>query len=671
MPKFVFIPDRTLDVRNCTTRRWGTGVDLQVSIGGLRPVSIVRDGADGAFMLTTEFNANKTQEIALRLHHVNAAGVASAPITIANWSNVWFYDATLVAARAGSCIAVFTAAGWGNTLLAQRFDASLNPMWANPVALTTNNHGVTFVSAASDRNGGAIVAFKDMASDVGATQSFRVQRVLENGSLPWGTSGVSLVNPGTSPQMAFATPQVAVGPTDIAVVWEGWFLSGPAAVFGAWLDFNGQLLNGPFSIGTTLEIPGLSHRWVAADPNAGGFYVVLLPPPTPPSNLAKLRLLRFDAQSVTSAWFKETARPADRNAFALAEDGSGGALLATLGDNGLVSLARFNAQGTNVWGSAAAANVATVTLLNNPSLTGPNMAGSIAVGAKNTGGAILVFSNWQQPATPKLRQQCFDTAGAFFSASSDVAGAGSQDLPLLADMVLPTIPSPPFPRPFGGKFRVFDPEEASLIGMWRGASGASGASITAQKLGCCKTHYNGTIVTVPEFACGVPIDWPASLPGTINAIFPCGSPKGTFGLLPVPRLSLVPGANVPGGLVTSSVPSPDWVRIWFNDVPPDITIELRTHTNKVVAAAQALDAPTVTPVLGRIQTVTFKPSAKLSYILVFNRPHAEGNPAAVPLGLRVEFGSGDASPIVLPRTGPRARERAVTRGARKRASKKR
>ena len=52
---------------------------------------------------------------------------------------------------------------------------------------------------------------------------------------------------------------------------------------------------------------------------------------------------------------------------------------------------------------------------------------------------------------------------------------------------------------------------------------------------------------LPEFACGVPIDWPTSLPGNINAIFPCGSPKGTFGLLPVPQLALVPGTNLPGG----------------------------------------------------------------------------------------------------------------------------
>ena len=78
----------------------------------------------------------------------------------------------------------------------------------------------------------------------------------------------------------------------------------------------------------------------------------------------------------------------------------------------------------------------------------------------------------------------------------------------------------------------------------------------------------------------------------------------------------------------------------------------------------------MTLVRGRIQTVTFKPSRKLSYIVVFNRPHAEGNAAVVPLGLRMEFGSGEAPPIVMPRTGPPARKRAVTR-VRKRASKKR
>src|SRR5689334_12816900 len=116
MPKFVFIPDKTPDLRACITRRWGAGVDLQVSLNRLRPVAVARDGNDGAFMLTTEINA-MNNEIALRLHHVSAAGVAGPPLLLANGSNVWFYSACLVPSHAGSIIAVWTAGGWGNTLL--------------------------------------------------------------------------------------------------------------------------------------------------------------------------------------------------------------------------------------------------------------------------------------------------------------------------------------------------------------------------------------------------------------------------------------------------------------------------------------------------------------------------------------------------------------------------
>ena len=137
MPRFVFIPDRTLDVRNCTTRRWGAGVDLQVSISGLRPVSIVRDGADGAFMLTTEFNATKTR-IALRLHH-GAAGVAGADL-IANWSNVWFYDATLSPGVQDPMRFLPPRVG-ATHLLARQFDR-LSTRCGRGGGGTTNSHGL-------------------------------------------------------------------------------------------------------------------------------------------------------------------------------------------------------------------------------------------------------------------------------------------------------------------------------------------------------------------------------------------------------------------------------------------------------------------------------------------------------------------------------------------------
>src|SRR5258706_493254 len=117
MPKFVFIPDGTKDLRTCITRRWGAAVDLQTSLLlRLRPVSVARDGSDGAY-----------------------------------------------------------------------------------------------------------AAFKDNSSgNLPATKSFRIQRVTSTGALPWGPSGTVLVTPGTSAIMPTMTPQIAVGPSELAVIWESW-----------------------------------------------------------------------------------------------------------------------------------------------------------------------------------------------------------------------------------------------------------------------------------------------------------------------------------------------------------------------------------------------------------------------------------------------------------------
>ena len=206
MPKFFFIPDRTLDLRDCGTRRWGAGVDLQVDmLLRLRPVSIVRDGSDGAFMLTTKISAANV-EVELRIHHVNAAGIPTTPsVVLSTFSNVWFYDAFLVPSATGTCIAVFTAAGWGNQLRAQRFDGNLTPLWPAPVVLSPTNKGIAYVAAASDGDNGALVAFKDNASDVAALQAFRVQRISVSGSLPWGPAGTILVTPGTSTLIPFSS----------------------------------------------------------------------------------------------------------------------------------------------------------------------------------------------------------------------------------------------------------------------------------------------------------------------------------------------------------------------------------------------------------------------------------------------------------------------------------
>lgn len=616
-------------------------MDLVASTFRLRPVSVVRDGNDGAFALTTEVN-NSNQEIALRLHHVSAAGVKSGPVTIASGSGtVWFYRALLVPSSSGSCIAVWTDGTYGGALLAQRFDSNGAGQWPAPVAVGTGSQGFDYVAAASDGQGGAFVAYEESPA-VAASRYFRIQRVTMAGALPWGATGTAIVS-GNAADLPYAPPRIAVGPSELAVVWQSWNGSTNLPVYGVWVDFSGQLIGTRFSIGTSYELLGLVHRWVATDP-AGGFYVTIQ------SSTLGLTVARFNSRSAAAQWTATAPTLAASGAYSLVEDGGGGALLAAVAAGGMVSVARYNAQGVNVWKYATAANVATATLVSLGGLYGPvPWVGPVAVGARPGGGAILVHTDWPQPATPHLHSRCFDDAGTVFGKDNDVSqAAGSQMFPLLADVVVPSMPPPSIslrpPYPGGPGRQPFDPEAASLVCIWQGASGNAGTVISGQKLGCCRTTYTGTVVVPPDFGCGVPIDWPLSIPATVHAAFPCGREgAGSFGLLPLPHLAFMPGSQLPGGLATPSVPVPDWVRILFENVPSDVSIELRGHDNAVVAKADHIDvARGVEQLHGRSLSLTFRPDQQLSYVIVFNRPRESAGPTVVPLGLRVEFGSGKA-----------------------------
>ena len=259
---------------------------------------------------------------------------------------------------------------------------------------------------------------------------------------------------------------------------------------------------------------------------------------------AKLMLRRFDSRATTERW---TANADHRSGRALPwRDCTGGALLAPLGAPGQITVSRFDRLGGNQWAAAAATNVATVALPPGPP-TGPGwLAVTMALAAKAGGGAILVYSDFQQPAAPRLHSRCFDSSGAFFGKDNEVSQLpGSQILPLVSDMVVPST-HPLLVKPVGGHLGPADPQGDSLTCIWQAKNGASGTTVSAQKLGCCKTTYNGVLVVVPEFGCGVPIEWPPTLPGTINAIFPCGSPKDLR--LPGASLAHVTGVNLPGAL---------------------------------------------------------------------------------------------------------------------------
>jgi hypothetical protein len=611
-------------------------VSLLASNLRLRPISIARDGADGCFVITGEIDASN-QEIALRLHHVDTTGTLTSAVVLEMGQGVWFYDAFAIQSVPGSCIVVWSNPAWGARLKAQRFDSNCSPLWTSIVNLSTATHGFSAVAAASDGSSGAVIAFLENASGIASTQSFRVQCVDKDGNLPWGSSGTVLIGPGPSASFPASQPQVVTGSGEFAVLWQGFFLgvSGPIAVNAAWIDGAGQLLQSSFVAGNTFEIWDGGKHTAVADFAGGGFYVSLV-------QLSSLQLLRFERRARSSAWTTSVQQPILPQAYSLAEDGGGGALLASIGNGGVVSVARFDRTGANLWWSAPAMSAATISFGLPPGAPVPGTwGGVVAVAPKPTGGAILVYPDWVSSIESHLNSQCFDEFGDLIGQPRPLSSAlGTQEWPRVTDQLdaaaITMLPSP------GSAFLP-----GTVICAWEGESGASGSSISLQKLGCCtSTHW-----PIPQLPGWMVPNWPRPYPGTVFVSFSALSGSERYGVIPLPNLAEIPNVHSPGSLLTVGVDAPEWIRIWLGNVPDDVSVDIWTHTGERAAGAETVAGSAQgKTALNAMRTLTFRPSAELSYLLRFRRPRRSTESSALPVRVRIEFGLGDTPPSPTART---------------------
>jgi hypothetical protein len=528
--------------------------------------------------------------------------------------------------------------------------------------LSPQLRGFGSVSTASDRQNGAVVAFLENPSGP-FNKYFRVQRIEVDGDLPWGPSGTVIVGPKPNRLPSDLTPvsesQIVTGQNEFAVLWR------TPIVHAAWISTSGQLLRKPFVVGTTAETwVSTAKRTAIADSGGGGFYVALC-------TSSSLDLLRFESRTASATWTSSTQPPIVPEAYSIAEDGNGGALLASVGSGGLISVARYNPAGVNLWASAAAANAAIINfgLPLTPAAYLPEpwrlWGGVVAIAPKSTGGAILVNPDWNDRVTLVLPS--FDQFGELIGRDVQVSWApGTQEWPHLTDELeaAPVAGS----KPSGS---AVDP--GTVICVWTSQSGSGGTSISAQKLGCCPRRPVKIIPHVPEM---VAPDVPRAYPGTIFVSFPGSSKSERYGLIPLPYLAEIPRVNLPGSLITAGVDAPGWVRLWLGNVPEDVNVDVWAHTGELAAVAKPSTASAQTKnALSGVRTLTFRPSAKLSYLLRFRRPRHSNASSAIPLSIRFEFGLGSgppppdtASKVANQGTvgGPvRRRSRATTRSSQK------
>ncbi|MDP3456731.1 hypothetical protein [Methyloversatilis sp.] len=614
----VFIPDKLPDLRSCARNRWSNGVDVVQAMSPMRLASACSDGGDGCYVLTSRYPQTSVAD--LWLHHVSGSGQVQASVQIQAALVVSYIGAVVLPAPAGHCIVVFAPTAYGALLQAQRFDALCAPVWAQSVRLLPAAGGFTGLDAISDGAGGVILAVNSASTNNGSGLNVLAQRIDASGALQWGNGGVSV----SGPLVPVGRAQIAltVAGNRIGVVWMDSSPYGPSPITGAWMDLSGNVTVGPFTIGIGVDWRhDAAPRRVVADP-AGAMYVAFSPDPV----TAPVQIMRFEADTDLPAWTRVAVALSHPMAYSIAADGAGGFLLATVEAGGAVSVDRVDSTNISHWRYTAARAFATVPVAALASQPLFNHARLVTVTARDSGGAMVTFED-HNGTTPRMMSWCCNEKGVPATSGAMVAvgsGMGRQSAALALRSANDT-----------------------TVVVWQEGSGANGTLAGAQKLGCCPPDIPPGRLLVPplRMPCAIPIDFPLQpfggkfpLPpfGGLRLLLTCGSRGWRGGVLPLSSLYGAPGIDLPGSFGVRGVPAPDWTRMTFRGLPPDMRIELHTHKRERVAVAELL--PDAEGDL--LQSLTFAPSAKTSYLLVFLVRRKTVDMIDLPIGVRVEHGPG-------------------------------
>lgn len=614
----VFIPDKFPDLRTCARNRWSNGVDVVQAMSPMRVLSACSDGGDGCYVISSRFPQTSVAD--LWLHHVSGSGQVQASVQIQPALVVSYFSAAVVSAPAGSCIVVFAPPAFGAALLAQRYDALCAPVWAQPVRVVPSAGGFTGLDAIGDGAGGVILAVNSASPTGGGGLQVLAQRIDASGALQWSAGGVAVSGPRAPGGRA--QPALTLAGNRIGVVWMDPSPYGPSPITGAWLDLSGNVTTGPFAIGVGVDWRhDAAPRRLVADP-AGAMYVAFSPDPV----TAPVQVMRFEADTGVPAWTRVAVALSHPMAYSIAADGAGGFLLATVDAGGAVSVDRVDATNISHWRYTAARAFATVPVAALASQPLFNHARLVTVTARDSGGAMVTFED-HNGTTPRVMSWCCNEKGVPATSGAIVAVGGGMGRQSAA-------------------VAVRSANDTTVV-VWQEGSGANGTLVGAQKLGCCPPDVPPGRLLVPplRLPCAIPIDFPLQpfggkfpLPpfGGLRLLLTCGSRGWRGGVLPLPSLYGAPGIDLPGSFGVRGVPAPDWTRMTFRGLPPDLRIELHTHKRERVAVAEAL--PDVEGDL--LQSLTFVPSARTSYLLVFLVRSKNVDVIDLPIGVQVEHGLG-------------------------------
>lgn len=622
----------------CKASQWNDGVLVASSVALPNvytttnfddiPISIAPDGAGGVFVLTACNLHLPGSQGPLALRPIGPTGKPAAevrfgigdPIGWIGVLGVWC-EGVVVPSGTGRCIVV-----WGKDQhvvgpVAQRFDQMTNPLWPNPVPLTTitGYHGFqNAIVAEPDGQDGAIVAWI-LPNQLTAIHNAQIQRIDSNGNVIWGQNGtfVGSVKGKTIPVGQPWLQLVADGNGGAIVVMlqeTGGNTNYVAQRIGA----NGAL-NGPPA---TLVASPVSNEWSgnirvrrAVSDGAGGLFLAYA------DAQGKLSVLRYTAAGVvrTPVVFGTALNPA---AFHIESDDSGGFLLTHISSsNQGLELIRVDGNLSTTWDINTAMGSVPM-FLNIPFASSTftvndwsHIAHALPDG---TGGTILVFRFWPNHVLARLRTCCFDSSGVMVSPEQEIsARPGMQEHPIVTT---------------GGG--------ASAIVAWTDDNQATvnGLDVWAQRVGCC---FPSPFVErpIPPFGCEI-----IQLPGMgfheMRFHLPCGNRDLGWGVIPLTRFfSSIRGLDYPGSIFNRDVDPPDWIRIRFSGLPKGTEVKVFSMKGKLLAES-ILNKSDVSQCF-----LTFQPSAKDDQLLVFSNSKKIEKDTMLPVYVDSEWGVGKPPPL--------------------------
>jgi hypothetical protein len=162
---------------------WKTnGVEVGAPEAGQRLAGIVEDGSGGAFIAWWNDAAGNSDVFAQRINGSGNAVWGAAPLRVCNAPGNQQWVEMIADGEGGIILAWHDRRGPDNDIFAQRISANGQVLWApNGVAVSTASGDQSYPQLASNRHGGAYIAWMDRRTE----DDIYMQHILADGSLKW------------------------------------------------------------------------------------------------------------------------------------------------------------------------------------------------------------------------------------------------------------------------------------------------------------------------------------------------------------------------------------------------------------------------------------------------------------------------------------------------------